>query len=114
MASPDDRATPETTPFLPRRGRWVIVAGLALLALPVVFAFFFFGLVAADGAAVGLRQGQPRPLLAGALAFGAAFMAGGWAGMVPWAMHRGDLIPRTFVAAFLLVAGLFAVLALLA
>lgn len=96
----------------PERSRWLVVAGLSLLALPVVFSFFFFGLVAADGAVVGARQGQPRPLLAAALAAGAAVMAGGWAGLVPWAMGRGELIPRTSTGAFVLVAGLFGLLVL--
>lgn len=110
MASPEH--TPGGEPTLPRRGRWLIVGGLSLLALPVVFSFFFFGLVAADGAVVGVQQGESRPLLAAALALGAAAMAGAWAGMVPWALGRPWLIPRTFAAAFVLVAVLFAVLAL--
>jgi hypothetical protein len=101
-------------PTLAGRSRWLVVGALSLLALPVVFSFFFFGLVAADGAVVGVRQGQSRPVLAAALAGGAAVMAGGWAGLVPWAMGRGDLVARTFVAAFLLVAGLFGLLALVA
>lgn len=99
-------------PALPTRGRWLIVAGLAVLALPVVFSFFFFGLVAAAGCFADCFEPEPRPLLAAALAGGAAVMAGGWAGMVPWAMGRPGMIPRTFAAAFGLVAALFAVLAL--
>lgn len=104
--------SPDDQPTLPTRGRWLVVGGLSLLALPVVFSFFFLGLVAADGAVPGAGRGQPRPALATALATGAAVMAAGWAGLVPWAMGRGDLIPRTFLAAFVLVGALFGLLAL--
>ncbi len=104
--------SPDRGPSVSARGRWLLVGGLSVVALPVVFSFFFFGLVAADGAGTGMRQGQPRPLLAVALAAGAAVMAGGWAGLVPWAMRRNELIPRTFTAAFLLVGALFGLLAL--
>lgn len=106
--SPADEST------LPPRSRWLLVAGLSVLALPVVFSFFFFGLVAADGAGsgVGIPQGEARPWLAAALAVGAAVMAGGWAGLLPWAMGRADLIPRTFVVTVSVVGALFGVFAL--
>ncbi len=91
-------------PSLPERGRWVVVAGLSLLALPVVFSFAFFALVAADGCLVTCAEPQPRPWLAAALVAGAAVMGGGWAGLVPWAMGRPWLVGRTFVAGAGLVA----------
>lgn len=102
------------TPDLPERGRWVIVGGLSLLALPVVFAFAFFALVAADGCVADCVTPQPRPLLAAALVAGAALMGGGWAGLVPWAMGRPWLVGRTFVAGTALVATLVGGIAVLA
>lgn len=85
-------------PHLPERGRWLIVGGLSLLALPVVFSFSFFALVAADGCLAECVTPQPRPQFAAALIGGAAVMGGGWAGLVPWAMGRPWLVGRTFVA----------------
>lgn len=100
-------------PEVPRAGRWLIVGGLLLLALPVTAAFSFFAVVAALGCLVDCSQPEPRPVLAGLLALGAAGMAGAWAGLVPWAMGRRDLIPRAVVLGGLLVVGAFAVPVLL-
>ena len=100
-------------PDLPQRGRWLIVGGLSLLALPVTFSFFLFGLVAAQGCFVDCVEADPRPVHGTLLALGAGVMGGGWAGLVPWAMGRPGLIARTFLAGVALVLtafGLFVVL----
>lgn len=98
---------------LPERGRWLIVAGLAVLALPVTFWFFFFGLVAAAGCFGDCSSPTPRPLWAAGLALGAAVMGAAWAGLVPWALRRGHLVARTVAVAAGVLLGLFALLALL-
>lgn len=98
-------------PTLPDRGRWVIVGGLSLLALPVTFSFFFLAIVAVDGCVADCTAPDPRPLYGAALAFGAGVMGGGWAGLVPWAMGRPWLIARTFAAGLVLVLGLYALVA---
>lgn len=90
-------------PGIPTRGRWLITGGLLLLALPVTAAFWFFAMIAALGCLVDCSQPEPRPVLAGLLVLGAASMAGAWAGLVPWALGRRDLVVRTALAAGLLV-----------
>jgi hypothetical protein len=80
------------------RSRWIVVGGLSLLALPVAFSFAFFALVAADGCVADCGAPEPRPWLAVGLALGAAVMGGGWAGLVPWALGRPDLLGRTVLA----------------
>ena len=100
-------------PGLPRRGRWVIVGGLSLLALPVVFSFSFFALAAAAGCVADCSEPVPRPWYAAALVAGAAVMGGAWAGLVPWAMGRPYLVARTFVAGAALVAAVVGALAVL-
>ncbi len=103
----------ELDPQVPRRGRWWIVGGLSLLALPVTFAFFVLAIVAVEGCFIDCMTPEPRPLYGTALAFGAAIMGGGWAGLVPWAMGRPRLIARTFLAGVVLLLTLFGLLAVL-
>lgn len=100
-------------PALPERGRWLIVGGLALLALPVVFSFSLFALVAAEGCLADCSAPDPQPWLAAALIAGAAVMGGGWAGLVPWALGRPLLIARTFLAGAGVVALVVGALAVL-
>lgn len=94
-------------------GRWLITGGLLLVALPVTGAFYFFAAIAAMGCFMDCSQADPRPLMSALLLLGAASMAGAWAGLVPWAMGRRDLIPRTIGAAACVVLVSFAWTALI-
>lgn len=112
MTAPDMPRPPaqqHDEPGVPGAGRWLIVGGLLLLALPVTGAFYFFAVVAALGCLIDCSQSDPRPVLAGGLLLGAAVMAGAWSGLVPWAMGRRELVLRTAVGGGLLVVAVFAV-----
>ena len=102
---------PIDDPTLPRRGRWLMVGGISLVALPVTFSFFFLGLVAVDGCFVDCVTPEPRPLYGTALGLAAALMGAGWAGLVPWALARPDRILTTCGLGFVLLSGLFSLLA---
>ena len=102
---------PAPDPTLPQRGRWLVVGGLSLLALPVTFSFFFLGLVAVEGCFVDCVTPAPRPVYGTLLGLAAGVMGGGWAGLVPWAAGRPDKLLPTCALGFLLLSGLFALLA---
>ncbi len=105
-ASPPPAPQPDE-PAVPSTGRWLITGGLLLLALPVTGGFWFFARIAAQGCLIDCTQAEPRPVMAALLLLGAAAMASAWAGLVPWAMGRRDLIVRTVVLSALLVVGAF-------
>ncbi len=112
MSASPPPAPQHDEPEVPTTGRWLLTGGLLLLALPVTGAFYFFAAIAAMGCFMDCSQSDPRPVLAGLLLLGAASMAGVWAGLVPWAMGRRDLIVRTVVVSALLVVGAFVLTAL--
>lgn len=107
MSASPPPAPQRDEPAVPGTGRWLITGGLLLLALPVTSGFWFFARIAAQGCLVDCSQPAPRPGLAALLLLGAAAMAGAWAGLVPWAMGRRDLIVRTVVVSALLVVAAF-------